>query len=212
MEFNLPGVNQVQISEPIGLTFAAALRSFLRQDPDIVMVGEIRDFETAEIAVKAALTGHLVLSTLHTNDAPSTINRLLNMGIEPFLVASSVNLILAQRLARGICNKCKEDADVPVQTLVDMGIPPEEAEGWVCYRGAGCPDCGETGYLGRIAAYEVMPLWEEIRDLVLGGAAASEIKRSAIALGMRTLRQSGLTKVRQGMTTIEEVGRVTITD
>src|SRR3990170_2598997 len=202
VEYSLQGINQVQIHEEIGLTFAACLRSFLRQDPDIILVGEIRDYETAEIGIKAALTGHLVLSTLHTNDAPSTITRLLNMGVEPFLVTASLNSVVAQRLTRVICNKCKEDADVPVQTLVDMGIPPEEAEGWVCYRGAGCPDCGETGYLGRIAAYEVMPLWEEIRDLVLGGAAASEIKRSAIALGMRTLRQSGLTKVRQGMTTI----------
>ncbi len=212
VEFNLPGINQVQINEGIGLTFAAALRAFLRQDPDIIMVGEIRDFETAEIAVKAALTGHLVLSTLHTNDAPSTINRLLNMGVEPFLVASSVNLILAQRLVRVICKECKEKADVPPQVLINLGVPPQEVEAYTCFRGAGCPDCGGTGYKGRIAVYEVMPLYEELRDLVLSGASSSEIKRMAMGLGMKTLRQSALTKVREGLTTVEEVARVTMAD
>lgn len=212
VEFNLTGINQVQVNEDIGLTFAAALRSFLRQDPDIIMVGEIRDLETAEISVKAALTGHLVLSTLHTNDAPSTVNRLLNMGVAPFLVASSVNLILAQRLARKICPNCKEDAGISPHTLVDLGVPVEEAESYECKRGAGCTHCGFSGYRGRVALYEVMPISEEIRDLVLSGATVVEIKRAAIRQGVKTLRQSGLTKVREGITTVEEVLRVTMAD
>jgi type IV pilus assembly protein PilB len=212
VEFNLFGINQVQVNEDIGLTFAAALRSFLRQDPDIIMVGEIRDLETAEIGIKAALTGHLVLSTLHTNDAPSTINRLLNMGVERFLVASSVNLILAQRLARKICPACKEDVEVPPETLISLGVPPEEVDAYQCKQGAGCPECGMTGYRGRVALYEVMPMHEEVRDLVLAGAQTPEIKRTAMRVGTRTLRQSGLTKIRQGITTIAEVLRVTMGD
>jgi type IV pilus assembly protein PilB len=212
VEFNLPGINQVQVNEDIGLSFAAALRSFLRQDPDIIMVGEIRDLETAEIGVKAALTGHLVLSTLHTNDAPSTINRLLNMGVAPFLVASSINLILAQRLARKICSQCKEDAPIPPHTLLELGVPQEEIDQFVPKKGAGCPNCGMTGYRGRVALYEVMPLHEELRELVLAGANSLEIKRAAMRIGVKTLRQSGLTKVGEGVTTIEEVLRVTMAD
>jgi type IV pilus assembly protein PilB len=212
VEYNLVGINQVQINEDIGLNFANALRSFLRQDPDIIMVGEVRDFETAEIAIKAALTGHLVLSTLHTNDAPSTINRLLNMGVEPFLVASSVNLVLAQRLARVICSSCREPVEIHPQALVELGISREEAATTTCFRGAGCPQCGGTGYRGRVALYEVMPVSEELRELVLNGASATDIKKTAIALGMMTLRQSGLLKLRQGQTTIEEIIRVTMAD
>ncbi len=212
VEFDLPGINQVHMHEEIGLTFASALRSFLRQDPDIIMVGEIRDFETAEIAIKAALTGHLVLSTIHTNDAPSTINRLLNMGIEPFLVASSVNLIVAQRLARKICPKCKVEDDIPKETLIQMGMDSDEASRTVCYRGKGCPDCGNTGYKGRIALYEVMPVDDSIKELILMGASASEIKKEAIKCGMKTLRQSGLTKISEGVTTVSEVMRTTIAD
>jgi type IV pilus assembly protein PilB len=212
VEFNIKGINQVQIRENIGLTFAAALRSFLRQDPDVIMVGEIRDFETAEIAVKAALTGHLVLSTLHTNDAPSAITRLLNMGIEPFLVASSVILILAQRLLRRICVHCKAPLAVPSHALIDVGLTPAEAAAITCYRGNGCEVCSGTGYKGRIAIYEVMPLSPEQRDLVLSGGSALDIKRRAIQQGMRTLRMSGLEKLREGITTIEEVVRVTFKD
>jgi len=212
VEFNLPGINQVQVNEDIGLTLAAALRAFLRQDPDIIMVGEIRDRETAEIGVKAALTGHLVLSTVHTNDAPSTINRLLNMGVAPFLVASSVNLIVAQRLARRICSRCKVDQPITPQALIDLGIPPEEAKTYECKHGRGCPECGGSGYRGRVALYEVMPLYEEIRDLVLSGGSTPEIKRAAMNRGVKTLRQSGLTKVREGVTTLEEVMRVTMAD
>jgi type IV pilus assembly protein PilB len=212
VEYNLVGINQVQINEDIGLNFANALRSFLRQDPDIIMVGEVRDFETAEIAIKAALTGHLVLSTLHTNDAPSTINRLLNMGVEPFLVASSVNLVLAQRLARVVCSSCREPIEIHPQALVELGISREEAATTTCFRGAGCAQCGGTGYRGRVALYEVMPVSEELREMVLNGASATDIKRTAISLGMMTLRQSGLLKLRQGQTTIEEIIRVTMAD
>jgi type IV pilus assembly protein PilB len=212
VEYNLMGINQVQMKEDIGLNFAAALRSFLRQDPDVVMVGEIRDYETAEIAVKAALTGHLVLSTLHTNDAPSTINRLLNMGIEPFMVASSVVLILAQRLARRICLQCKEEVKVSAETLVTAGFSPSEAGTVKCFHGKGCQTCGTTGYKGRVALYEVMPVGEELRELILQGGSADEIKRKAIELGMRTLRMSGLQKVREGLTTVEEVVGTTFAD
>ncbi|MBI4495351.1 MAG: Flp pilus assembly complex ATPase component TadA, partial [Deltaproteobacteria bacterium] len=212
VEFNLMGINQVQIHEDIGLTFATCLRSFLRQDPDIIMVGEIRDFETAEIAVKAALTGHLVLSTLHTNDAPSTINRLLNMGIEPFLVASAVNLILAQRLARKICESCKRPVAVSPQMLLDLGFAPDELSGITCHKGAGCPQCNHTGFKGRVALYEVMPVGEEIRELILQGASANEIKKAAMREGMQTLRQAALTKLRQGITTVEEVLKSTVGD
>ncbi len=212
VEYNLLGINQVQVREEIGLTFAAALRSFLRQDPDIIMVGEIRDFETAEIAVKAALTGHLVLSTLHTNDAPSTISRLLNMGIEPFLVSASVLLILAQRLCRKICSQCKEEENVPIPALVNIGFPEDEAKTIKCYVGKGCNVCNETGYKGRIALYEVMPVKDELKELILEGAAASEVKKTAVRLGMNTLRMSGLTKIKEGVTTVEEILRVTFGD
>jgi type IV pilus assembly protein PilB len=213
VEFNLAGVNQVQMHEEIGLTFATALRSFLRQDPDIILVGEIRDFETAEIGIKAALTGHLVLSTLHTNDAPSTINRLLNMGIEPFLVASSVNLIVAQRLARKVCPQCKtRDEEVSHESLIQMGMDPETAHNIECVTGKGCPACGNTGYKGRIALYEVMPVSEAIRELILMGASASEIKNQAISQGMKTLRQSGLTKILEGTTSVAEILRTTMAD
>ncbi len=212
VEFNLMGINQVQVHEEIGLNFASCLRSFLRQDPDIIMVGEIRDFETAEIAIKAALTGHLVLSTLHTNDAPSTINRLLNMGIEPFLVASSVNLILAQRLARVNCEFCKEPVQISSQMLTNLGVPPEELQDWQCYAGTGCPKCNNTGFKGRIALYEVLPARDEIRELILQGAASSEIKKEAMRLGMKTLRQSALSKLKEGITTVAEVLKSTVED
>ncbi|MBI5238236.1 MAG: type IV-A pilus assembly ATPase PilB [Deltaproteobacteria bacterium] len=212
VEFNLMGINQVQMHEGIGLNFAASLRSFLRQDPDIIMVGEVRDYETAEIAIKAALTGHLVLSTLHTNDAPSTVNRLLNMGIEPFLVASSCNLILAQRLARKICKDCKEKAQIPERTLIDLGASQEEAKKMECSKGKGCATCGGTGYKGRIALYEVMPFTEGLRELVLNGASAAELKKQSVKDGMKSLRMSGITKVGEGVTTIEEILRVTMAD
>ncbi|MBI2400063.1 MAG: type IV-A pilus assembly ATPase PilB [Deltaproteobacteria bacterium] len=212
VEFNLHGINQVQIHEDIGLNFAASLRSFLRQDPDIIMVGEVRDYETAEIAIKAALTGHLVLSTLHTNDAPSTVNRLLNMGIEPFLVSSACNLILAQRLARKICKDCRTKMPSAEKVLIDLGLSPAEAAKMEVFKGSGCATCGGTGYKGRIALYEVMPFSETIKELVLNGASSSEIKRAAIREGMKTLRMSGVTKVGEGVTTIEEILRVTMAD
>jgi type IV pilus assembly protein PilB len=212
IEYNLMGINQVQMHEAIGLTFAAALRSFLRQDPDIIMVGEIRDFETAEIAVKAALTGHLVLSTLHTNDAPSTINRLLNMGVEAFLVASAVNLVLAQRLVRKICSECKTEEPVSPETLLDLGVMDDELGGFTCYHGKGCAACNDTGYRGRIALYEVMPLYEQIRELVLMGASAAEIKKESIRLGMTTLRRAGINKLKEGVTSVEEVIRSSAKD
>jgi type IV pilus assembly protein PilB len=212
VEYNLMGINQVHVREEIGLTFAAALRSFLRQDPDIIMVGEIRDFETAEIAVKAALTGHLVLSTIHTNDAPSTVSRLLNMGIEPFLVSASVLLILAQRLSRKVCQQCKVEEDVPESVLLDLGFSKDEVNTFKCFKGKGCSACSGTGYKGRIALYEVMPVREEIKELILKGASTSEIKRTAVKLGMKTLRMSGLTKIKEGLTSIEEVLRVTFGD
>lgn len=210
VEFQLPGINQVQMKESIGLNFAAALRSFLRQDPNIILVGEIRDFETAEIAIKAALTGHLVLSTLHTNDAPSTISRLMNMGIEPFLVATSVNVIAAQRLVRRACAGCKEETDTPIQTLLSVGFSEAEATSIKAFRGRGCDRCGGTGYKGRVGLFEVMDITEDIRELVLSGATAVELRRKAIEEGMITLRQSGLQKIREGITTIEEVVRETV--
>lgn len=212
VEYNLSGINQVQMKDDIGLNFAAALRSFLRQDPDIVMVGEIRDYETAEIAVKAALTGHLVLSTLHTNDAPSTINRLLNMGVEPFLVSSSVIMILAQRLVRKACQSCKKPEKIPAQTLIDAGFSKEDAATVVSYKGEGCNTCNHTGYKGRVALYEVMPVKEEIKELILQGASALDIKKAAIRLGMKTLRMSGLSKVKEGLTSLEEVVGTTFAD
>ena len=209
VEFQLPGINQVQMKESIGLNFAAALRSFLRQDPNIILVGEIRDFETAEIAIKAALTGHLVLSTLHTNDAPSTINRLMNMGIEPFLVATSVNLIVAQRLIRRICQKCKQPEDVPVQALLNVGFSESEAPNIQLFKGRGCDVCNQRGYKGRIGLYEVMSVTDDVRELILSGASAVELRRKAVEEGMVSLRQSGLQKIRDGVTTIEEVVRET---
>jgi type IV pilus assembly protein PilB len=210
VEFNLVGVNQVQVRENIGLNFAAALRSFLRQDPNIILVGEIRDFETAEIAVKAALTGHLVLSTLHTNDAPSTINRLMNMGIEPFLVASSVNLICAQRLVRRICTNCKVEERHAAPALVEAGFTKDEAETVVPKKGSGCEKCNNTGYKGRVGLYEVMEIGEQLRELILVGASGLELRRKAVEEGMITLRRSGLHKVMEGVTTIEEVARETV--
>src|SRR5881398_3168291 len=210
VEFNLPGINQVQMKESIGLNFAATLRSFLRQDPNIILVGEIRDFETAEIAIKAALTGHLVLSTLHTNDAPSTINRLMNMGIEPFLVATSVNLIQAQRLIRRICKDCKTENPTPIEALVEIGFSPEEGRTLKTYKGNGCPSCNDTGYKGRIGLYEVMEITDEIRELILIGASALELRKKSIEDGMITLRESGLQKIRNGVTTLEEVVRETV--
>ncbi len=210
VEFQLGGVNQVQMKEQIGLNFAAALRAFLRQDPNIILVGEIRDFETAEIAIKAALTGHLVLSTLHTNGAPETITRLMNMGIEPFLVATSVHLICAQRLVRRICKDCAEPVEMPPQALIDEGYTPEEAKTVQIMKGKGCATCNKTGYKGRTGLYEVMEVDDEIRELVLVGASAVELKKKAIERGMITLRRSGLIKVAQGWTTLEEVARETI--
>jgi type IV pilus assembly protein PilB len=210
VEFNLVGINQVQVRENIGLTFAAALRSFLRQDPNIILVGEIRDFETAEIAVKAALTGHLVLSTLHTNDAPSTVNRLMNMGIEPFLVASSLNLVCAQRLVRRVCKNCAEPNPTPPQALVNAGFDPDDAKSVVPQRGKGCEKCNKTGFKGRVGLYEVMEVTDELRELVLVGASALELRRKAVEEGMVTLRQSGLRKVKEGVTTIDEVVRETV--
>jgi type IV pilus assembly protein PilB len=212
VEYNLMGINQCQMHEEIGLNFAAALRAFLRQDPNIIMVGEIRDFETAEIAVKAALTGHLVLSTLHTNDAPSTINRLLNMGVEPFLVASSVNLIVAQRLVRRVCPECTGPVEVEPKVLTDLGMSPEQGQGCAPQKGRGCFNCNETGYKGRRAVYEVMTMFEELKEFVINGASTTELKNEAIRLGMLTMRQSGLQMVREGVTTIDEVVRVTAAD
>jgi type IV pilus assembly protein PilB len=210
VEFNLPGINQVQMKESIGLNFAATLRSFLRQDPNIILVGEIRDFETAEIAIKAALTGHLVLSTLHTNDAPSTINRLMNMGIEPFLVATSVQLIAAQRLVRRICANCKEELDVTPQALSNLGYKPDEIGKFTVFKGRGCEKCNNTGYKGRVGLVEVMQVDDELRDMILSGSSAIEIKKRAQETGMISLRRSGLIKIMDGVTTIEEVVRETV--
>src|ERR1043166_5348313 len=210
VEFNLVGVNQVQVRENIGLNFAAALRSFLRQDPNIILVGEIRDFETAEIAVKAALTGHLVLSTLHTNDAPSTINRLMNMGIEPFLVASSLNLVCAQRLVRRICKNCSEPQPTAPAALIQAGYSPDDAKTVVPNKGRGCEKCNNTGYKGRVGLYEVMEITEDLRELILVGASALELRRKAVDEGMLSLRASGLRKVKDGVTTVDEVVRETV--
>jgi type IV pilus assembly protein PilB len=212
VEFNFAGINQVQMHEEIGLNFAAALRSFLRQDPDIIMIGEIRDFETAEIGIKAALTGHLVLSTLHTNDAPATINRLLNMGIEPFLVASAVNLITAQRLGRRVCQECKQPEEIPREALIQAGITEAQLAEVVCYKGQGCSTCNGSGYKGRVGFYQVMPMFEELREMILSGANTAEIKRESMRLGVKTMRQAALTKMIEGVTTFEEVLRCTIAD
>ena len=209
VEFNLSGVNQVQIRDNIGLNFAAALRSFLRQDPNIILVGEVRDFETAEVAVKAALTGHLVLTTLHTNDAPSSIARLRNMGVEPFLVASSVMLICAQRLVRRVCETCTEPAPMPTEALVDIGFPEEEAPKISPRKGRGCERCNDTGYRGRIGLFEVMEIGAALRELILVGASSAELRRTAMEEGMLTLRQNGLKKIADGVTTVDEVVRET---
>ncbi len=212
VEYNFMGINQVQIREEIGLTFASALRSFLRQDPDIIMVGEIRDFETAEIAVKAALTGHLVLSTLHTNDAPSTMTRLINMGVEPFLVSASVILIVAQRLVRKICQHCKHEQQFSESALLKIGFSADQIKQVKCFSSKGCPACNNTGFRGRMALYEIMPVKDEIKELILQGASAVEIKREAVRLGMMTLRQSGIRKIIEGVTSVDEVLRVTFED
>src|SRR3990170_732981 len=213
VEYNLMGINQVQVREEIGLNFAACLRSFLRQDPDIIMVGEIRDLETAQIGVKAALTGHLVLSTLHTNDAPSTVDRLINMGLEPFLLTSSINLIAAQRLVRRICDKCKKPIEVTPEALINLGIDASEAAGgFPIFRGRGCNNCNDTGYRGRLAIYEILIMHVGLKELILKSASAADLKREAVKSGMSTLRMSALQKVRDGFTTIEETIRVTDTD
>ena len=209
VEFNLPGINQVQVREQIGLTFATALRAFLRQDPNIVLVGEVRDLETAEIAIKAALTGHLVLSTLHTNDAASTVSRLTNMGVEPFLVATSVHLICAQRLVRRICLQCRQAAEPPVESLIEAGFSPSEAPGILTYRGRGCDACNLTGYKGRVGLFEVMEIGDGLRELILRGGTSGQLKQRAIQDGMITLRASGLQKIRDGVTTLEEILRET---
>jgi type IV pilus assembly protein PilB len=210
VEFNLMGINQVQMKEQIGLNFAAALRSFLRQDPNIVLVGEIRDFETAEVAIKAAMTGHLVLSTLHTNDAPSSINRLMNMGIEPFLVATSVHMVVAQRLVRRICTFCKEPMELPPAGLVTVGFSEHESRTLKLFKGHGCERCSGTGYKGRVGLYEVLEIDDEIRELILSGASSYELRQKAVQNNMTTLRMSGLQKIRDGMTTVEEVVRETV--
>jgi type IV pilus assembly protein PilB len=213
VEYNLVGINQVQVRDQIGLNFAACLRSFLRQDPDIIMVGEIRDLETAQIAIKASLTGHLVLSTLHTNDCPATVDRLINMGVETFLLTSSINLILAQRLVRKICDKCKEPVETKPEVLMNLGVDSAEVSaGFPTYHGCGCNNCGSTGYRGRLAVYEVMVMHEALKELILKGASAMELKREAAKLGMSTLRMSALQKVREGLTTVDETVRVTDTD
>ncbi|TAJ76394.1 type IV-A pilus assembly ATPase PilB, partial [bacterium] len=213
VEYNLMGINQVQVRDEIGLNFAACLRSFLRQDPDIIMVGEMRDLETAQIGVKAALTGHLVLSTLHTNDAPSTVDRLINMGLEPFLLTSSINLIVAQRLVRKICVGCKAPVEVSHEALINIGVDPAEVSmGFPTFRGQGCPNCNQTGYKGRIALYEVMVMHEGLKEAILRGASAADLKSEAVKMGMSTLRMSSIKKVREGLTTVEETVRVTDSD
>ena len=209
IEYNLAGINQAQVKPDIGLTFAALLRSFLRQDPDVIMVGEIRDFETAEIAVKAALTGHLMLSTVHTNDAPSTVSRLISMGVPPYLVSASLNLLLAQRLVRRLCTECRVEVSVPIPALENIGFTPQEAKTLTCYRGKGCMACSDTGYRGRTALYEVMLLNEEIQEAILKGASTAELRELARKQGMKTLRESGLEKIREGVTSFDEVARVT---
>jgi type IV pilus assembly protein PilB len=205
-EIQLAGVNQVNMNEKAGLTFAVALRAFLRQDPDIIMVGEIRDLETAEIAIKAAQTGHLVLSTLHTNDAPNTLLRLLNMGVAPFNVASSVLLITAQRLARRLCAQCKKPKDIPPEALLQAGFSDEDLDGsWQPFGPVGCDHCKTTGYKGRVGIYQVMPITDEMRQLIMRNGTAFDIAEQAKKEGVRDLRQSGLIKVKQGLTSLEEV-------
>jgi type IV pilus assembly protein PilB len=210
VEFNLGGINQVQVREQIGLTFAAALRSFLRQDPNIILVGEVRDGETASIAVKAALTGHLVLSTLHTNDAPSSVSRLVNMGIEPFMVANSINLVVAQRLVRRVCESCKTTFDIADELLIEAGLPEAEVANAKPMKGRGCDRCGGTGYKGRVGLFEIMDINEKLRMLVTENAPAKDLREAAISEGMTPLRRAGMLKVRDGLTTIEEVARETM--
>jgi len=204
VEFNLEGINQVNVKKEVGLTFATALKAFLRQDPDIIMVGEIRDLEVGEIAVEAALTGHLVLSTLHTNDAPATVTRLLNMGIEPFLVVAALNVIVAQRLCRKICINCREERKALPEELIACGFAPASAEKIKVYQGKGCDICNNTGYKGRVAIYEVLQVTPKVRELILRNASADDLKKQAIRDGMKTLRMCALTKVAQGLTTLEE--------
>jgi type IV pilus assembly protein PilB len=210
VEFNLQGINQVQMKDIIGLNFATALRSFLRQDPNIILVGEIRDFETAEVAIKAAMTGHMVLSTLHTNDAPSSINRLMNMGVEPFLVATSLHLVVAQRLVRRICSDCKSIVNAPAAALESVGDSAGEFDGVDLFEGSGCDRCSHTGYKGRVGLFEVMELGDDIRELVLSGASAHELRQLSMQNGMISLRDSGVQKIKEGLTTIEEVLRETV--
>ncbi len=210
VEYNLEGINQVQVHKEIGLTFANVLRTLLRQDPDIVLVGEIRDYETAEVAIQAALTGHLVLSTLHTNDAVSTLTRLMNMGVEPFLVVASVNTIVAQRLLRTICPKCKVEQPVPKNRLIELGFTPEAAEQIRCFHGKGCPGCNNTGYKGRVAIYEVLDFSTTLKEMVLKGESVMELKRQAMREGLKTLRSSALTKMAEGRTTVEEALSLTM--
>jgi type IV pilus assembly protein PilB len=212
IEFHLAGINQVNVKEEIGLTFPNCLRSFLRQDPDIMLVGEMRDFETCDIAIKASLTGHLVFSTLHTNDAASAVGRLVNMNVEPFLIANSIILVVAQRLVRRLCKKCRAKQDVPINSLVDMGFAEEEAKNVTVYKPKGCGQCNNTGYKGRIALFEVMQITDEIRDLILQKAHSREVKNKAMEQGMLTLRQSGLIKIKNGITSMEDVLGETIRD
>jgi type IV pilus assembly protein PilB len=212
VEYNLYGINQCQMHEDIGLNFAAALRCFLRQDPDIIMVGEIRDFETAEIAIKAALTGHLVLSTLHTNDAPSTVSRLLNMGVEPFLVTGALNLVLAQRLARRICAECKAPTTVEPEVLKEVGFSDEQIRTAQLMKGKGCEKCGGSGYKGRVALYEVMPMTDALKEMVLQGCSTTEVKDQMIREGIWTLRMSGIHTACKGITTVDEVTSCTAAD
>ncbi len=212
VEYNIPGINQVLVREDIGYNFAAALRAFLRQDPDVILVGEMRDLETAQIAIRAALTGHLVFSTLHTNDAPSTVTRLQDMGIPPFLISSSLLLVIAQRLVRRICLECREPIQIPVSALIDVGYPPEEAESVRVYAGKGCAACANTGYKGRIAIHEVMWMTPELQEAIVRQRPANELKEIGVKAGMRTLRQTGLRKAANGVTTIDEVLRVTFAD
>ena len=212
VEYNLKGVNQVQINEGVGRTFASALRAFLRQDPDVILVGETRDLETAQISIRAALTGHLVFSTLHTNDSPSTVARLIDMGIPPFLVASSLVLVVAQRLGRKVCTACKEPYEADEDSLLPYGHVLTGVGRTQFYKGRGCPACNFTGMKGRIAIYEVMPINQELRDLVLRSASTSEPRQVAQAQGMKTLRQAGLLKVIEGVTTVEEILRVTVAE
>jgi len=208
-EINLPGINQVNVNDKAGLTFAAALKAFLRQDPDIIMVGEIRDLETADISIKAAQTGHMVMSTLHTNDAPTTLTRMMNMGIPTFNIASSVILITAQRLARRLCGVCKAPLDVPRKALLEAGYKPEDLDGsWTPYKPVGCSACN-NGYKGRVGIYQVMPITEEIQRIILRGGSALDIAQQASKEGVRSLRESGLLKVRLGLTSLEEVISVT---